>query len=75
VYLMGHSMGGSRAYEVGLHYPDRFSGLMPIDATMGDRVGQTRPAPAWIGTHARPGAPVQRRGGHRGGCLRSSAAR
>src|SRR5262249_8024915 len=48
VYLMGHSMGGLGAYEVGLHYPDRFGGLMPIDAAMGGRVGRARPGPAWM---------------------------
>ena len=35
VYIMGHSMGGSGSYTVGLHYPDRFGGIMPIDAAMG----------------------------------------
>jgi pimeloyl-ACP methyl ester carboxylesterase len=48
VFLMGHSMGGSGSYELGLHYPDRFGGIMPIDAAMGARVGQSRPAPAWM---------------------------
>jgi hypothetical protein len=50
VFLMGHSMGGSGAYEVGLHYPDRFGGLMPIDAAMGMRVGQQQggPPPSWM---------------------------
>jgi pimeloyl-ACP methyl ester carboxylesterase len=48
VYLMGHSMGGAGSYEVGLHYPDHFGGIMPLDAAMGPRVGQTRPAPAWM---------------------------
>jgi hypothetical protein len=48
VYIMGHSMGGSGCYEIGLHYPDRFGGIMPIDAAMGPRVGQARPAPDWM---------------------------
>src|SRR5262249_6033026 len=49
----GHSMGGSGSYTVGLHYPDRFGGIMPIDAAMGPRLAQrpggnpTRP-PAWM---------------------------
>ena len=43
-------MGGSGSYTVGLHYPDRFGGIMPIDAATGARVGgaQTPPAPAWM---------------------------
>jgi pimeloyl-ACP methyl ester carboxylesterase len=51
VFIMGHSMGGSGSYTVGLHYPDRFGGIMPIDAAMGMRVGgqtQPPPAPAWM---------------------------
>lgn len=50
VFIMGHSMGGSGSYTVGLHYPDRFGGIMPIDGAMGARVGgaQTPPAPAWM---------------------------
>jgi pimeloyl-ACP methyl ester carboxylesterase len=51
VFIMGHSMGGSGSYTVGLHYPDRFGGIMPIDAAMGPRLGgqaQARPVPAWM---------------------------
>jgi pimeloyl-ACP methyl ester carboxylesterase len=51
VFIMGHSMGGSGSYTVGLHYPDQFGGIMPIDAAMGPRLGgpaQARPVPAWM---------------------------
>ncbi len=50
VYLMGHSMGGSGTYEIGLHYPDLFGGLMPVDAAMGPKVGRpgSGPPPAWM---------------------------
>jgi len=50
VYIMGHSMGGSGSYEIGLHWPDRFGGIMPIDAAMGTRVGRpgAEPAPDWM---------------------------
>jgi pimeloyl-ACP methyl ester carboxylesterase len=53
VFIMGHSMGGSGSYTVGLHYPDQFGGIMPIDAAMGSRLGagaqaQARPVPAWM---------------------------
>jgi pimeloyl-ACP methyl ester carboxylesterase len=49
VFLMGHSMGGSGSYTVGLHYPDLFGGLMPIDAAMGSRMAQAgSPPPAWM---------------------------
>jgi pimeloyl-ACP methyl ester carboxylesterase len=53
VFIMGHSMGGSGSYSVGLHYPDRFGGIMPIDAAMGMRGRQPNqpeppPPPAWM---------------------------
>jgi len=51
VYLMGHSMGGSGSYETGLHYPDLFGGIMPLDAAMGMQVAQMRPSqppPDWM---------------------------
>jgi pimeloyl-ACP methyl ester carboxylesterase len=51
VFVMGHSMGGSGSYTVGLHYPDLFGGIIPIDAAMGMRVGgATQPpsTPAWM---------------------------
>jgi pimeloyl-ACP methyl ester carboxylesterase len=51
VFIMGHSMGGSGSYTVGLHYPDRFGGIMPIDAAMGSRLGgraQAQPVPEWM---------------------------
>jgi pimeloyl-ACP methyl ester carboxylesterase len=56
VYVMGHSMGGSGSYTIGLHYPDLFGGIMPNDAAMGSMLagggaggGQNRPAPpSWM---------------------------
>ena len=50
VYLMGHSMGGCGTYHIGLHFPDQFGGLTPIDAAMGPKVGRPsqEPIPAWM---------------------------
>jgi len=53
VYIMGHSMGGSGSYTVGLHYPDLFGGIMPLDAAMGSRMaqgpgGNRTQTPAWM---------------------------
>jgi pimeloyl-ACP methyl ester carboxylesterase len=49
VYLMGHSMGGSGSYTIGLHFPDRFGGLMPIDAAMWTRAqASAGKAPDWM---------------------------
>ena len=51
VYLQGHSMGGCGTYTIGLHYPDRFGGLMPQDAAMGPRIkgpGTGGPTPEWM---------------------------
>lgn len=50
VYIMGHSMGGCGSYHIGLHYPDLFGGIMPIDAAMGNRVTRPNPEPppAWM---------------------------
>lgn len=48
-YVMGHSMGGSGSYTVGLHYPDLFGGIMPIDAAMWARNAPPEPPPpAWM---------------------------
>ncbi len=61
VFIMGHSMGGSGSYTVGLHYPDRFGGIMPIDAAMGTRVGgQTLPpaVAAWMAPQTAIHAPA-----------------
>jgi pimeloyl-ACP methyl ester carboxylesterase len=40
VYIMGHSMGGAGSYTVGLHYPDRFGGIMAFDPAMGGHAAQ-----------------------------------
>ncbi len=49
VFLMGHSMGGSGSYTIGLHYPDRFGGLMPLDAAMWTRArASTGTPPDWM---------------------------
>jgi len=45
VYLMGHSMGGCGTYHIGLHFPDHFGGLTPIDAAMGPNVSRPGPGP------------------------------
>ena len=48
VYVIGHSMGGAGAYTVGLHYPDRFGGITPIDAAMGRNIAPAGDIPAWM---------------------------
>jgi pimeloyl-ACP methyl ester carboxylesterase len=49
VYVMGHSMGGSGSYTIGLHFPDMFGGIMPIDAAMWARNGpREAPPPEWM---------------------------
>ena len=48
VFLMGHSMGGCGSYEIGLHHPDLFGGIMPLDAAMGPHVGPEPTVPAWM---------------------------
>ena len=50
VYLMGHSMGGCGTYHIGLHFPDQFGGLTPIDAAMGSRLNRPNPnpVPEWM---------------------------
>lgn len=53
VYLMGHSMGGCGTYQIGLHFPDQFGGLTPIDAAMGPKVNRMNlqglePIPNWM---------------------------
>jgi len=47
VYLMGHSMGGAGSYTVGLHYPDRFGGLLPMDPAMGRFLTPPPDLPEW----------------------------
>ena len=49
VYIMGHSMGGSGSYFIGLHYPDLFGGIMPLDAAMWAKQAPHEPdPPAWM---------------------------
>ena len=48
VYIMGHSMGGAGSYTVGLHHPDRFGGITPIDAAMGRNIAPPGEMPAWM---------------------------
>jgi predicted esterase len=40
VYLSGHSMGGTAAWDVGLSHPDLWAGLIPIVATPGRYISQ-----------------------------------
>jgi predicted esterase len=40
VFLTGHSMGGTAAWDVGLSHPDLWAGLMPIVATPGRYISQ-----------------------------------
>ncbi|MDP3072932.1 MAG: alpha/beta fold hydrolase [Opitutaceae bacterium] len=50
VFIMGHSMGGAGSWLVGLHYPDRFGSITPVDAAMGfrDAVDDPQALPAWM---------------------------
>jgi pimeloyl-ACP methyl ester carboxylesterase len=50
VYIMGHSMGGSGSYTIGLHYPDLFGGITPVDAAMWVKNAPPEPAaaPEWM---------------------------
>ncbi|MCI0538451.1 MAG: prolyl oligopeptidase family serine peptidase [Verrucomicrobiales bacterium] len=47
VFIMGHSMGGAGAFTVGLHYPDRFGSITPIDAAMWNPEQSEDALPAW----------------------------
>jgi predicted esterase len=40
VFLTGHSMGGTAAWDIGLSHPDLWAGLMPIVATPGRYITQ-----------------------------------
>jgi predicted esterase len=40
VFLTGHSMGGTAAWDVGLSHPDLWAGLIPIVATPGRYISQ-----------------------------------
>lgn len=48
VFVMGHSMGGAGSFTVGLHYPDRFGGILPMDPALWDRQRPLEDAPAWM---------------------------
>ena len=49
VFIMGHSMGGAGSYTVGLHYPDRFGGIMAGDPAMGPMAAAIPPeVPKWM---------------------------
>ena len=49
VFIMGHSMGGAGSYTVGLHYPDRFGGIMAGDPAMGPKAAAIPPGrPKWM---------------------------
>lgn len=45
VFIMGHSMGGAGSYTVGLHHPDMFGGIMPIDPALWIRPDEM---PKWM---------------------------
>ncbi len=47
VFIMGHSMGGAGAFTVGLHYPDRFGSITPIDAAMWSQRESDDALPDW----------------------------
>jgi pimeloyl-ACP methyl ester carboxylesterase len=47
VFIMGHSMGGAGSYTVGLHFPDRFGSITPIDAAMWSQEEGADALPAW----------------------------
>jgi acetyl esterase/lipase len=38
VFIMGHSMGGAGSFTIGLHYPDRFGSITPVDPALGGRI-------------------------------------
>lgn len=49
VFIMGHSMGGAGSFTVGLHYPDRFGGILAVDPAMGPMVAGMPPEqPPWM---------------------------
>lgn len=47
VYIMGHSMGGAGSYTVGLHHPDRFGSITPIDPAMWSPERDEAGLPEW----------------------------
>src|SRR5205085_12387549 len=40
VFLTGHSMGGTAAWDIGLSHPDLWAGVLPIVATAGKYIRQ-----------------------------------
>jgi pimeloyl-ACP methyl ester carboxylesterase len=46
IFLMGHSMGGAGSYTVGLHHPNLFGGIMPLDPALWS---VPEDAPKWMG--------------------------
>ena len=48
IYIMGHSMGGAGSFTIGLHFPDRFAGIMPIDPAMWDAAARPEPGAEWM---------------------------
>ncbi len=48
IFIMGHSMGGAGSYTIGLHYPDHFGGIMPIDPAMWEAMARPEPVPDWL---------------------------
>lgn len=52
VYLVGHSMGGTGCWTMGVHHPDLFAGIVPIAANADYHAWETRwnwnlPAQGW----------------------------
>ena len=58
IFIEGHSMGGSGAYTVGLHYPDRFGSVMCGDPALGFQ-GRNPDADAWLPEWMRPQVVIQ----------------
>ncbi len=56
VFIMGHSMGGAGSYTVGLHFPDKFGSITPIDPAMWTPEDGEADLPEW----ARPQAAIVR---------------
>lgn len=50
VYIMGHSMGGAGSFTIGLHYPDRFGSITPLDPAMTGRIliQASEEMPGWM---------------------------
>jgi len=50
IFIMGHSMGGAGSYTLGLHHPNRFGSITPIDPAMGSRITpqDDAEAPEWM---------------------------